>query len=176
MEPFVLTLESTDSPFIFSLLQEGVTVRVRAGCSVKDILCNDLHIAPEYVEERIKTVFLNNRPVDDYENALVREGDRLALSAAMPGLVGATLRRGGVLSAFRSSITHLSEEQCESFAQGEVTIKLFNLLVREMAAPLLTHGIIVEGERLCRMASDLNIDTGEPLDALGPDHRVLIRL
>lgn len=48
-----------------------------------------------YVEERIQTLLLNGLAVDDPDTAVLESGARLALSAAMPGVLGATLRRGG---------------------------------------------------------------------------------
>ena len=60
---------------------------------------------------------LDGKPVDDIGAALVQDGSTLALSAAMPGLVGATLRRGGAYSSFRSAITY--HETGERLRAGE---------------------------------------------------------
>ena len=67
--------------------------------------------------------------VDDVNTALLQDGCTVALSAAMPGLVGATFRTGGLLAAFRSDITHQEEGvPTETHGVGMVKIKLFNLL------------------------------------------------
>jgi len=41
----------------------------------------------DYVTQRISTIFLDGKPVDDIDTLLVRDGAVLSLSAAMPGLV-----------------------------------------------------------------------------------------
>ena len=123
-------------------------MKTRFGCSIKTMLCEQHRVSPEYVEDRIKTVFLDGRPVDDIESAIVNDGATLALSAAMPGLAGATLRRGGVLASFREVTTHREEGRCSTHGEGMVTVKLFNLLIREMGPLFLEHGIWVEGKRL----------------------------
>src|SRR5512134_372411 len=110
------------------LLQQGVTVRSRVGCSVAAFLREEVGTSTETIE-KIQSIFLDGRPVDDLETAVIKDGSTLALSAAMPGLVGATLRRGGAYSSFRSAITyHETGEACFP-GEGFVHIKLFNLLM-----------------------------------------------
>jgi hypothetical protein len=131
------------APF-FSFLQKGFFIEARAGSTIKDILCQQFQIKPQYLEDRIQTIFLDGKPVDEADKTTVASGSTLALSAAMPGLVGSTFRRGGPLAAFRSSITH---NQDEGIARAEgsvrVRIKLFNLLVRELGPGFLKIGIFL---------------------------------
>ncbi|MGA7578419.1 MAG: hypothetical protein ACLQUW_01255 [Desulfobaccales bacterium] len=82
-------------PRFFPLCQQGFLVQVPGSGSIRTILCRHLGLAPDYLEGRIQTIFLNGKPVDEIDTAVVGQGDTLALSAAMPGLVGATMRRGG---------------------------------------------------------------------------------
>ena len=143
------------------LFQQGVRLRVAAGASVSDFLVDELGVDPEYVRSRITTVFLDGSVVDDMETAWLHQGSRLALSAAMPGLVGATLRKGGYYAAMRGAIT-LTEEQEVTPAAGqrvEVTVKLFNLLIEELGPQLLAHGIA--------------LSPTEALSYLGPQAAVL---
>ena len=42
---------------------------------------------------------------------MVGHGDTLALSAAMPGLVGATMRRGGYFAGLRANISHRDQDR-----------------------------------------------------------------
>jgi hypothetical protein len=44
--------------------------------------------------------------VADFDEAQNDSGARMALSGAMPGMVGAMMRRGGDLAALRDSITY----------------------------------------------------------------------
>ena len=92
------------SHFAF-LLQQGVAIRSRVGCSIGAFLREEIGATTGTIE-KIQSVILDGKSVDDIESALVRDGSVLALSAAMPGLVGATLRRGGTYSSFRSAITY----------------------------------------------------------------------
>jgi hypothetical protein len=129
------------------LLQQGVRVRRRMGCSVAAFLREELGADPATIE-KIQSIMLNGKPVDDIGSALVQEGDVLALSAAMPGLVGATLRRGGAYSSFRSTITyHETGKACMPGA-GLVNIKLFNLLMAELGPGLLRQGVFIKTENL----------------------------
>ncbi len=94
----------------------------------------------------IQTVFLNGKPVDDMSKALIQKGDCLALSAAMPGLVGATMRSGGVLAGFRRTISHRPSQTETDTQNGVLTIKLFNLLIKEIGPLFLRKGILLESE------------------------------
>jgi hypothetical protein len=140
-----LTLNASSGlvPF-YPLLQRGFQVRTRLGCSVQTFLSEDVGIEPDYIENRIQTVFLDGHPVDDMTKTTVTDGAVLALSAAMPGLVGATMRRGGVLAGFRNTITYQAGNACASDAEGFVTVKLFNLLVRELGPGFLERGVWME--------------------------------
>jgi hypothetical protein len=123
-------------------------IKIQLGCSTKEVLCQQIGLNPEYVEERIKTLFLDGKPVDDVACAMVRDGSTLALSAAMPGLVGATMRVGGKLAGFRSSITHQEDKGTTSTGEGMIVVKLFNLLVSELGPTFLEQGIWIKKEKL----------------------------
>lgn len=131
----------------FPFLQRGFGVAVTS-CSVLDLLCKTLSLEPEAIRSRIQTLFLNGKPVDDMAAAYVQDGDHLALSAAMPGLVGATMRSGGALAGFRRSISHQAETVQPDSRQGILTVKLFNLLIRELGPRFLAQGILVTGSDL----------------------------
>lgn len=136
-----LTVHPGLVPLFFPFLQQGVFLKVRVGCSVKIFLREELRLTEEYIERRIQTVFLDGRPVDDLERVAVPNGASLALSAALPGLLGATLRRGGFYAPMRSQITSRQNEESQAVQEGQVTLKLFNLIVRELGPSLLERGI-----------------------------------
>jgi hypothetical protein len=138
------------------LLQAGFFVTARVGCSVKTLLSGQFGIDEEYVTRRITTMFLDSRPVDKMESTLVRDGATLALSCAMPGLVGATLRRGGFYAPFRAGISCKDNDAPTRAGIGTVRIKLFNLLMGELGPLFLGRGIIVAAsamEELLRKSS-----------------------
>lgn len=158
----------------FLLLQQGVTIRSRTGCSVTAFLREELGANIETIE-KIQSVVLDGKPVDDLESAVIKDGSVLALSAAMPGLVGATLRRGGTYSSFRSAITyHETQEECVK-GEGLVQIKVFNLLMAELGPGLLQRGVVISSEEFIRFATGQSQDfwrgcrqiilDGKPLDA-----------
>jgi hypothetical protein len=123
--------------------QQGLWVRAAAGATVRAFLEDGLGVDPEYVRSRITTVFLDGSVVDDLEAAHLHEGSRLALSAAMPGLVGATLRKGGFYAAMRAAITLGAEGDAGGGGAAQVTVqvKLFNLLIEELGPLVLAHGV-----------------------------------
>ncbi len=92
----------------------------------------------------------------------MQEGSTLALAAAMPGLVGATFRTGGVLSSFRSGITYKGEETpVDSHEKGSVKIKLFNLVTGELGPLFLKQGVWLKKE-------DIELLLQDPADMLRP--------
>jgi len=137
-------IDYTDMSSFVPLLQKGFQVRVQVGRSLKHLLCEQCGINPEYLTDRIQTIFLDGKVVDNVETTTIKDGAIIALSAAMPGLAGATLRTGGLLAAFRDGLTHEEDaETVESHELGMVTMKLFNLLVRELGPVFLEKGIWV---------------------------------
>ena len=137
------------------LMQEGFLVTAEIGCTIKALLCDQFGVSPEYLETRVQTVFLNGKPVDDLESAEIPAGATLALSAALPGLVGATLRRRGYYAPMRSDITYRKEEAPKARGEGMVRIKLFNLLGPELAPTFLAKGIRLSSSRLQEFLSQL---------------------
>lgn len=141
MTELKLALSQGDLSSFMSQLQDGVRVEIEFGTNINDVLCRQLGVAPEYVENRIQTIFLDGKAVDDLEKTVIKEGSVLSLSAAMPGLVGATMRRGGYYACFRGQITHKELGHESPVGRGLLKIKLFNLLLRELGPLLLKKGI-----------------------------------
>lgn len=158
----VSLMVDTDEVEVFGVfLQQGVRISVRPGCSLKSLLCDQFNIKPDYLEARIQTVFLDGKPVDDFDSAIIKENAVLALSAAMPGLVGATFRSGGILSAFRSGISFKNRSETDDHeSSGKITLKLFNLLVKELGPGFLEKGVWVEAGEFNKLIetkrSDIN--------------------
>jgi hypothetical protein len=140
-------IEDNLIPTFFLLLQQGVTVKAGVGCSVRMFLDKEMGVTPDILKQ-IQSIFLDGRPVDDIDSAVVKNGSLLAVSAAMPGLVGATLRRGGVYSSFRSTITY--RETDGQYVQGEgfVQVKIFNLLMKTLGPALLRRGVFEKSTEL----------------------------
>jgi hypothetical protein len=156
-----LTVKESGFHYFFPLFQQGVIIKTQVGGNITDLLSLQLEIPPEYVEKRIQTIFLDGKAVDNLEESVVRDGSTLALSAAMPGLVGATLRRGGAFASLRRAITFSRGSEVIPQKEGRVVLKLFNLLVPELGPPLLAKGIWMEGEDLNRFLGSLKKDFWE---------------
>lgn len=122
-------------------------IKALVGCSIKQFLCEQIGLKLDIIE-KIQTIFLDGKPVDDLDSAMIRDGSSLALSVAMPGLVGATLRRASVYSSFRSSITYReADTQCVT-GEGFVQLKLFNVLMNELGPDFLRKGILIKSSDL----------------------------
>jgi hypothetical protein len=139
-----LQLQQSHVPRFFPLCQQGFLVKVPGGGSIRTILCRHLGLSPVYLEGRIQTIFLNGKPVDEIDTAIVGQDDTLALSAAMPGLVGATMRRGGYFAGLRANISHCDQDQAVQEGECLVKLKLFNLVTEELGPFFLEKGIWVK--------------------------------
>lgn len=128
-------------------LQLGVGVKTRIGKSVNEFFSEDLGLTPQYVETRIQTVFLDGKAVDDLDSAVLEDGSTLALSAAMPGLLGATLRRGSYYAPMRGEISYRpAQKQAAQAEPGTVLVKLFNQLLGELGPVFLRRGVLIRNE------------------------------
>jgi hypothetical protein len=87
--------------------------------------------------------FINGKEIADIEKAILENGARLSLSSALPGLLGATLRKGGYYASLRSSITFKEGRIPEQAHEGNVFLKLYNLTSKELGPDILHRGVIV---------------------------------
>jgi hypothetical protein len=141
----------------------GIGISTQVGISLKEFLCDRLMIPGDYLEHRIQTILVNGRAVDDVAQVRIADGDVIALSAAMPGLAGATLRRGGHLAPMRAAI---SQKQTPSTAEGHrrgiVVLKLFNLVAKEIGSRLLSAEIWLKARDLKYLRDQLIIFQDPP--------------
>ena len=147
-----MTITAGPVPHFFSLLSAGFSVYVKAGCSINDLLSQEFGIPEAYINDRIQTIFLNGKAVDDSKSATLQDGAALALSAAMPGMVGSTFRKEGVFAGMRSQISHVTDSSVHHDSQIEVKLKLFNLIAKELGPAFLQKGVSIEGERFRNFA------------------------
>lgn len=143
-----MTLSSRLLPRFFGLLSAGFTVIVKAGCSINELLGREFDIPEAYIDDRIQTIFLNGKAVDDSKSAMILDGATLALSAAMPGMVGSTFRKGGTFAGMRSQISHEANQSKLYDRQIEVKLKLFNLIAKEIGQNFLERGVWLEGKQV----------------------------
>ena len=147
-------------PLFFQLLGQGFSVNIQTGATVKDLLCKQLGIHEDYLAQRIQTIFLNAKVVDDTRTAIVAEESTLALSGAMPGLVGAILRSGGYYAAMRNQLSHIQSGDPSQTQTAKVTLKFMNIVAKELGPIFLQRGIWLKGQTLRefieRRSDDLN--------------------
>jgi hypothetical protein len=143
-----MTVKPDRMSLFSSLLGQGFTLKVQTGISVRDLLCRQIGVSDDYLDQRIQTIFLDGKVVDNVDTAVISQGSSLALSAALPGLAGATLRRGGAYAAMRSQISHKNIAVNDPDENGTVMLKLFNLVALELGPMFLKQGIWVGGKNL----------------------------
>ena len=143
-----LTMSGSAVSRFFPILGEGLLVKGPGGENVEGFLQKAAGVSPAYLKDRVQTVFLDGRALDDCSTTVVGDGAVLALSAAMPGLAGAVLRRGGFYAAMRRPISHEGGGAAAAGAEITVTLKLFNLVARDLGPGLLGRGILLPGSRL----------------------------
>ncbi len=154
-EKAVPVLLQTNQVSVFlPVLTKGFGMTHGECTTVHDFLAGELELSEQYIENRIQTIFLNGKAVDNIKAAGLSDKDTLALSAAMPGLVGATFRRGGRYAAMRQNVSH--SNSCTSVPDKTKTIvlKLFNLVAKEIGPGLLARGIRIQGSDLIHCLID----------------------
>lgn len=145
LPPDVRILVTRDAlPVWYSLLQQGFLLDAKLGVSLKNILSEQIGLSPEYLEDRVQTIFMDGKAVDSLDKTHVAEGCVVALSAAMPGFVGAAFRRSGYYATMRSSTTHHDTHGDVAEKQGRFTLKLFNLLADELGQFFFARGILLK--------------------------------
>lgn len=125
------------------LLQRGFRLNARVGASIREVLCTQFLVSPEYLDKRVNTIFLNGKSVDDVDATIIKDGALLALSAAMPGFVGAAFRKGGHYAVMRREISHVREDPPDSVRHGTFVLKLYNAVAEDLGALFLGQGIQV---------------------------------
>lgn len=143
-----LTVEKDRVAAFLPLLAQGFTIKIKTGSNVRDLLSSQIGLSDEYLEHRVQTIFLDGKAVDNIGRAVVRQNSTLALSAAMPGLAGATLRRRGPYAAMRHQITHVNNAENEIVENGTIVLKLFNLVAGDIGPMFLRQGVWINGKGL----------------------------
>ena len=154
MQDVRLCIEAGAISRFLKLIEHGFKLKTETGLTIRELLCDQLGVAGDYLDNRIQTIFLDGKPVDDVDSAWVHADSRLALSAAMPGLVGATLRKGGRYASLRGTISYSKTKSSIVQGEGEITLKLFNMVAKELGPAFLQKGIIIDGDTFQNFVSD----------------------
>jgi hypothetical protein len=127
---------------LFPLLARGVILKARTGASVKTTLCEQLSVSGEYVNRRIRAIFLNGKTVDDADAARVDAGATLAVS----GLIPEPFLRHAVgwrppREQGDSPRVPLGKDPGAGRSEVFFTLKIFNVLVGELGWSRLGSGV-----------------------------------
>lgn len=136
------------------LLWRGFTLEVMVGGSLEELLVNQLKIEKQVLEKKIKTLFLNGRPVDDMAAAIVEQDSQIALGGAMPGMVGIAMRRQSPIAHLRHGITCQAPKIIVKRKTATVTVKLFHEIAELIGPMFLTRGCGVEADLLDALLAD----------------------
>lgn len=128
----------------FRLICSGVFVPVPVlpePWSLRLFLERVLGMERDYAETRVLTLLLNGLAADGLD-ALLPPGARLGLSAAMPGVAGATLRRSGRYAAMRRDIS-LDARPAVAAHTGPfwVELRCFNAIAAEQGMRIVRRGV-----------------------------------
>jgi hypothetical protein len=130
-----------------AVLQMGFYLQVPAGSTVAAVL-GIAGFSRNYLQDRVKTIFLDGVAVDDLETETIKRNSIIALSAAMPGLVGAIFRKDSPMSGLRSRVEKRADAGFIQDANELVLLKMFNIIAEEMGPELLRNGVTVAAKAL----------------------------
>ncbi|MFC1783677.1 hypothetical protein ACFL02_08850 [Planctomycetota bacterium] len=136
------------------LLWQGFRLEVEVGVSIEGLLIGELGINREFVENRVRTVFLNGCPVDELSTAIVEEGSQMALGGSMPGMVGIAMQRHSPAGFVRQEITYPKAKTHRERKRGSITVRLFNEMAEVLGPLVLRRGIGLEAEALKALWAD----------------------
>jgi len=129
-----------------TVLQAGFFRQSSQGVTLFAFLSSLPDFTEDYITNRVQTIFLNGDPVDDMNLAFSSETATLALSAAMPGLVGSLFRKSTILTSLRK--TAVQKQVRDDGAPVVVRVKFFNIISVEKGAALLSGGAALRSEDL----------------------------
>jgi hypothetical protein len=137
-----------------------------SGMSVREFLHDVLRFDDAYIEDTVRTIFLNNSPVDNIDTTLLKDGDRMALGSAMPGLVGIVMGRDNPFKSFRSDISAQGGRQEKERKPITVSVKLFSTLAAESGVAILGRGVSLDARLLADFLAD-KVDCIIDADGMG---------
>lgn len=131
-----------------TLLQHGVFITGPGGLTVRQFLNRVMGFDNECIDQRVRTIFHNCSPMDGIDETHLKDGDRLALGSAMPGLVGICMGRDNPYKSFRSDISSDKIEDKIVDSSARIFVKVFSVLAVETGESLWKSGIEVGKSRL----------------------------
>jgi len=140
-----------DLPRLATMLQAGFFVEAAVGESIASLLERLPGFSADYIVHRIQTVFFNGDAIDDLSLPLTGSSPVIALSAAMPGLAGAILRKNSPAAPLRKA--HSRAATAAAGTTVTVLVKLFNTLAIDRGPALFRSGVRIKAADLAGFLS-----------------------
>ena len=151
--------------------QKGVFLNGTSGMSIREFFHEVMRLDDAYIEEAVRTIFLNNSPVDDIDETYLEDGDRMALGSAMPGLVGIVMGRDNPYKSFRSDISAHEGMKAKNRVPITVSLKLFSAVAVETGPEILGRGVSLDALMLADFLAD---KTDSVIEADGMDGKTFV--
>lgn len=135
------------SPFC-TLLQYGISIQSNTGTSIEQFLAEIPAFSPEYIKGDLETIFLDGNAVDSLSTRFHKRQHTLALSAIMPGLVGAILRKNSIHARLRT--TSVDDVDSKTSELSLIKLKIFNRIAQECGPKILANSVIFETSNLLK--------------------------
>lgn len=132
-------------------LQEGFFVETESGITLFTFLTESCSIPDNYIRDKVKTIFHNGNPIDNVYSVKLLNDSVVAISGAMPGIVGAMMRMGSPYASMRESITEKGGDIVNTGVNIHVKLKLFNVILDDLGTRFIESGIILERENIIRI-------------------------
>lgn len=147
-EPPILafTAPAGSAVLFATVFQGGVSMRITSGMPLGAFLGSLPGFTMDYIADDIQTIFLDGTAIDDLQTPIDGDNPVLALSAAMPGLAGAILRRNSFHAALRTTTVRPADHHDRGLIT--VTLKLFNSIARDRGPALLAGGVSIDAHKL----------------------------
>jgi len=142
-------------------LQGGFFIQTESGITLLSFLMQSCAIPENYIKDKIKTIFHNGNPVDDIKTTKLYSDSVVAVSGAMPGLVGAMMRIGSPYASMRESITDKGNAEGINGEKILVKLKLFNVILSDHGKRFTENGVIFERETILRLIRKCETAAGE---------------
>jgi hypothetical protein len=129
------------------LLGFGIYFQTPEQITLNSFLREFLALDQDYIDNRIQTMFMDGKPVDDPEKTLIKKDCEIGLSAAMPGVFGAAFRKQGIYSGLRRQTgddEKKPENDCIKNSPAMVKVKLFNQVAADIGNRLLKSGVCMD--------------------------------
>jgi hypothetical protein len=140
-----LVLQPPGVALCCGLTAQGFQLSATPGATIRRVLLERAAIPAPYLDTVVQSVFHNGRAVDDDRRVRVGADSIIALSAAMPGLVGAVFRKNSPVAGMRTFDYPNPAPQAPGPGEIHLILKFFNQVNTDLGPIFLKRGIRLPG-------------------------------